>query len=475
MCSNINIILIRLFVSLSILLVSSLDLPGQVIANDETDLLNALEENHDSIVIQQSVAITKPLIIPHHVALVFEKSGNLQLIDSLIINGGISSGRRKIFTGDLSKLKGNPKIEACYPEWFGAVGDGHQNDQKQIQAAINFHSRVELKEKTDYLISGNIDLNDNSIIVGNDASFIFSNRGFVNVIDVNNVSITSLLLDFNNTNGFLRIENAAGVTVDRCEAINSNHSGLLAKNSRQLQLFNSDFSKNVKNGVYLYISSDFTLRNVRAAQNGQFGIYVSGEKDAGKATQFSENGKIEFCFAEQNGSILNGDVHMFSGITLLLARNVDVINCTSINNEEHGMVVQSGHDILIDGCISNENMISGLMIQDFLDDEKVHTIEISKNVTVSNSIMENNGKDILNHHQEVIQNGISVHGENENISIDRVHLKGNRFASIRTNSARKPTLGLTVKNIILDEWGKDLNRYKISGATKNVNFVRENE
>jgi len=55
----------------------------------------------------------------------------------LTINGAIEAGLWQIFDGQ-GKVTGNPKIEAVYPEWFGAKGDGMTDDAPAIQKAIDF-------------------------------------------------------------------------------------------------------------------------------------------------------------------------------------------------------------------------------------------------------------------------------------------------------------------------------------------------
>jgi len=73
----------------------------------------------------------------------------------LTIDGGIQAELFQIFSGN-GKITGSPKIEAVYPEWFGAKGDGMTDDapafHKLIEFAENAVRRIALQSKT-YLLA----------------------------------------------------------------------------------------------------------------------------------------------------------------------------------------------------------------------------------------------------------------------------------------------------------------------------------
>lgn len=109
---------------------------------DEADLrakLAAIGASNATLVIAKPVPIAEDLAIPSNVALSFKKTGQLQpaIGTTLTINGPIDAGLWQVFDGD-GAVTGNPKIEAVYPEWFGAAGDGITDDADAINAAYMF-------------------------------------------------------------------------------------------------------------------------------------------------------------------------------------------------------------------------------------------------------------------------------------------------------------------------------------------------
>lgn len=59
------------------------------------------------------------------------------------VDGGVDAGRTRIFAGE-GRVDGAPRIDAAYPEWFGAVPDDDADDHAAIQAAVDFFATVAL-------------------------------------------------------------------------------------------------------------------------------------------------------------------------------------------------------------------------------------------------------------------------------------------------------------------------------------------
>ena len=62
---------------------------------------------------------------------------NVESGATLTVNCSFDAGLYQIFYGD-GDLSGNPKIEAAYPEWFGAKGDGVADDTNAIQKTVSW-------------------------------------------------------------------------------------------------------------------------------------------------------------------------------------------------------------------------------------------------------------------------------------------------------------------------------------------------
>ena len=89
-----------------------------------------------TLLINKETALIADLVVPENVTLKFEKPGIISGNYTLTINGGIEAGLFQIFDSTVT-VTGSPKIEAVYPEWFGAKGDRVTDDTSQINSAIN--------------------------------------------------------------------------------------------------------------------------------------------------------------------------------------------------------------------------------------------------------------------------------------------------------------------------------------------------
>lgn len=116
-------------------------------AGDEVtlrSLIAAAGSNPTSITIYNDIPITTTdLIIPSNVYLRFKDDGKLspEAGITLTINGSIEAGLWQIF-GENGIVTGNPSIPCVYPEWFGAIGDGVNDDADALQRAVDFGSKL---------------------------------------------------------------------------------------------------------------------------------------------------------------------------------------------------------------------------------------------------------------------------------------------------------------------------------------------
>ena len=141
-----------------------------------------------TLLINKTTTLTADLTVPDNITLKFEKPGIVSGAYTLTINGGIEAGLYKIFdTSTGLVVDGSPQIEAVCPEWFGAVGDGINDDTSAISQMFTMkYTRYVFSNI--YLMTDDISLDiiadfqfdspANIVIDASHAQFIYTGTGY---------------------------------------------------------------------------------------------------------------------------------------------------------------------------------------------------------------------------------------------------------------------------------------------------------
>lgn len=283
---------------------------------------------------------------------------------TLTLDGSISAPLQKIFSlQGTGKVVMGYNVNAVYPEWWGAVGDGSTDDTVPIQAAINAISLstassppsplsaryVNLSSKT-YITTSALSITNSGVgITGNGRrlSIIESTSASADIIDVNGLSQTlsdNFFSDFGirrsmnptgNSNG-LSVINTFGTVENHTESadsvrdyyyngVNSGGTGLIENN--QAGWNNSESSGNYY-GYYIDSGNSKPNNSLRFSRNTTgnaigagihvYGKYFTGNDEHDFMGYGDETAGVDYgTYINQTGSnssIASGDLHFIQDI-----------------------------------------------------------------------------------------------------------------------------------------------------------------
>ena len=96
-------------------------------------------KTYKTLVISEVQKVKTDLTVPPNVVLRFDDGGMLDVAEgaTLTINGSVDAPLQQVFRGKGKVTIGPGRVKEIYPQWWGATGDGKNDDTTAIQSAIN--------------------------------------------------------------------------------------------------------------------------------------------------------------------------------------------------------------------------------------------------------------------------------------------------------------------------------------------------
>jgi len=259
----------------------------------------------------------------------------------LTVNGGIEAGLWQIFDGD-GVVTGSPKIEAVYPEWFGAKGDGVTDDTVAIQKTFRFFNRIKgAKNKIYYLAN--------------------QSKAISSPITIYNANAVSwLILDNNYVVEDIRFK------IKNDNANPNNPSLLYAQGKSGIKIRNVYIeADSALDGRYLYTGIPVVLDNCNNCTIEM--VYARGTR-YGVILFNSKNCTIFNCVHENDSNTVITDGHTCSFASYSGESN-SIIECTSYYGASDGNIGLFG--------AGRDNKVIGCMVYNF-DKSDLNTTVVSR-------------------------------------------------------------------------------------------------
>ena len=272
------------------------------------------------------------LPIPPNITLRFVGGGKITIPSGrkLIVNGPIEAVINGKPEAELWKIFndqndwptvgviGTPKIKECYPEWFGAAGDGSTNDLIAIGRAICFwHCRLVQQYKVEAISGAYLEfegLTDRTIWIDGTITSeetVTPDSGVLAFTSCSRISIfgKNPTIAFQNTytlNGiwFCTFTDCCDIVIKSvyCQS-GIGFFGTTEGASARIQVLDSRFEKNNDHNLDMCNCNDVLVENVRT--KGQFGICIKGRPFDGEIHSYysdikknSKNIVVHGCYAE---------------------------------------------------------------------------------------------------------------------------------------------------------------------------------
>ncbi|MHA1304356.1 MAG: right-handed parallel beta-helix repeat-containing protein [Candidatus Heimdallarchaeaceae archaeon] len=257
------------------------------------DAINAIGSEKAVLFIAEECVCDTDFTVPENVTLKFTRKGKwiVNTNVTVTINGSIDAGLWQIFDGD-GEITGSPKIEAVYPEWFGAKGDGVTDDTEAIQKTIDTNLVDKIFLSNLYFVSSTIKIitADISIIGASQHSsgLIGSTNMTGPILQIGEEGITprpqnfvieKIRIDGNsntNTGNHGIYLFASMSSIKDCYILRCGGYGIYAYRAWTNWVSNNQIYGNGSGGVYFDVAChNFTLNSNEINWNKGYGVYVT--------------------------------------------------------------------------------------------------------------------------------------------------------------------------------------------------------
>lgn len=257
-------------------------------------MISKIGVSQSNITIDRPYYLKQSIIIPKNIGLIFVSGGFLSTASGLttqkiLINGPTSAPLAQIFSGSGTITFGPGAVKEVYPQWWGAKGDGINDDTTAIQNAINLGSLVFIPSGI-YKITATITLKQRLVIRGAGigltvlsptsavAADVFTYQplnfqtSYLEISDMN-------FLGNSTTTNPIHLKNLTGVLINRIymdRFSNVSAKQVLFENVESSSISNSMFMNSTSAGIELANSSNNNTisDNTFTSASGGFGLNI---------------------------------------------------------------------------------------------------------------------------------------------------------------------------------------------------------
>lgn len=345
-------------------------------------------EPNTKYVIKHNFELDSDVTIPENCVLEFD-GGSISGAYTLTgTNTGISAGLVRIFDTNIA-LAGSWNVIEAYPEWFGAVGDGVNNDNVSIKKVLSYFEKVSFQTGriygfTDIVIGSNKELYGGGTLLYLVHPVERIAYYPITAMSVENVSIHNLILDGNINN--------AGISDDVYVVCD-----ILTIGGNNIHVKDCHFVNAVDSAIMFSDCQNSSIENCKIDGASDLGIYVNGNTE-----NSFKNNLISGCYIENC---------VYGGISIKRNAKSIVVSNNTVYKCGNGIITESfGSPYSIEDVqITNNNINNIGFIEDGTRVGEGSAIKIANNV--KNSIFSYNKV-----HNSALY-GISIE-EGENIIIE---------------------------------------------------------